>query len=89
MGKGKTAGGIVLIIFGVLIISGAGFSVFNSQQDSSQCPDLLESLSQSLSGETNENCGDLFYSQIGGLFGGIVGVAMVVMGIVIFATRSG
>jgi len=87
MGKGKIAGGIVLIIFGVLLMSGAGFFALSGLQGSSQCPELLENLSQSLSGTIDENCKELIFSQAGALFVGIIGVALFIVGIVVIATR--
>jgi hypothetical protein len=79
---GLVAGGIGLIVFGIIVL-GAGFFMNSYTQDNvSQCGEWYGQLGQMLDPETSQSCQNVSMVQAASQAGIIIGIILAVIGIV-------
>jgi hypothetical protein len=79
---GIVAGGVGLVVFGIIVLS-TGFFINRYTQDNvSQCEEWYGQLGQMLDPETSQSCQNVSVMQAASQAGIIVGVILAVIGIV-------
>jgi uncharacterized membrane protein len=86
--KGMIAGGIVLLILGVIIFFFSSFINSVQSNNMQQCNSLSGRLGQSLSNEEAQTCSRAPAYQSLGITGILLSVAMVVIGIVLIVVGA-
>jgi hypothetical protein len=79
---GLVAGGVGLVVFGIIVLS-TGFFINSYTQDNvSQCEEWYGQLGQMLDPETSQSCQNVSVMQAASQAGIVVGIILAVIGIV-------